>query len=216
MSKPIIGIVGGSGTGKSTSLRNLDPKTTIILDLERKGLPFKNTAFTIKDCDTLAALDRELKAAMDNKEVKVIVIESITKYFEMLLSQAQMMFKGFDVWSHYNRSIGNVLNRVKNDSAVIVFTAIDEIVKIPTPEGTEQARRSVAVKGKEWEGKVEKEFLVVFFTSVKKTKDGAMEYQFMTNTDGVCSAKSPMDMYAQQYIPNDLAAAIQQMETYYK
>ena len=41
MNKPLIGIVGSSGTGKSTSLRNLPLKDTIIVDLERKGFPFK-------------------------------------------------------------------------------------------------------------------------------------------------------------------------------
>ena len=39
--KPNIIIVGRSGTGKSTSLRNLDPATTAVLNTERKQLPFK-------------------------------------------------------------------------------------------------------------------------------------------------------------------------------
>jgi hypothetical protein len=217
ISKPIISIVGWSGSGKSTSLRGLDPATTVIIDLEQKGFPFRGgEKFKVIPCANIAQVDKAISDTIADQSVKVIIIESLTKYFEYLLSLAQTSFKGFDVWNYYNKSIGNMLNKVKNNHAVVVFSAIDEIVKIPNVDGTEQAQRRISVKGKEWEGKVEKEMLIVFFTDVRKNKDGKMEYSFMTNTDGICSAKSPMDMFVTQMIPNDLAAAIKQMEDYYK
>ena len=37
----IIGIMGESGSGKTTSMRNLDPKTTMYLDCDKKGLSWK-------------------------------------------------------------------------------------------------------------------------------------------------------------------------------
>lgn len=37
----LIAVVGASGSGKSTSLRNLDPKTTFIINVAGKALPFK-------------------------------------------------------------------------------------------------------------------------------------------------------------------------------
>ena len=40
MSK-VIGIIGESGSGKTTSLRNLDPATTFYLDCDKKGLNWK-------------------------------------------------------------------------------------------------------------------------------------------------------------------------------
>ena len=39
--KPNVIVVGKSGSGKSTSLRNLNPKTTAVINTERKQLPFK-------------------------------------------------------------------------------------------------------------------------------------------------------------------------------
>ena len=36
-----IGIMGESGSGKTTSLRNLDPATTFYLDCDKKGLAWK-------------------------------------------------------------------------------------------------------------------------------------------------------------------------------
>ena len=37
----VIGVMGASGEGKTTSLRNLDPKTTFIIDSDKKGLTWK-------------------------------------------------------------------------------------------------------------------------------------------------------------------------------
>ena len=37
----LIAVVGNSGSGKSTSIRNLDPQSTFIINVARKPLPFK-------------------------------------------------------------------------------------------------------------------------------------------------------------------------------
>ena len=37
----VIGIMGESGSGKTTSMRNLDPSTTMYIDSDKKGLNFK-------------------------------------------------------------------------------------------------------------------------------------------------------------------------------
>lgn len=56
-------------------------------------------------------------------------------------------------------------------------------------------------------------FTVVLFTRVKKGKDG-MEYYFVTQTDGVTTAKSPKGMFETLEIPNDLNYVIQKMNEY--
>lgn len=37
----VIGIMGESGSGKTTAMRNLDPSTTMYIDSDKKGLNFK-------------------------------------------------------------------------------------------------------------------------------------------------------------------------------
>nr|WP_317366366.1 AAA family ATPase [uncultured Tyzzerella sp.] len=37
----VIGIMGESGSGKTTSMQNLDPKTTFYIDADKKGLSWK-------------------------------------------------------------------------------------------------------------------------------------------------------------------------------
>ncbi len=217
MSKAIIGIVGSSGTGKSTSLRNLPPDTTHIIDLERKGLPFPNaSAFYVTPCASVKDFDAALNVALGDKSCEVIVIESFTKYVEVLITLAQASFKGFDVWSYYNRMIRATLDKVKNDHAVVIFTAIDEIVQVAQPSGDTYNVRRVKVQGKQHEGCIEKEFLMVLFTEVKQNKDGGTDYKFQTNSDGITSAKTPMGMFADMYIDNDVNAVIQTAKEYYK
>jgi len=214
--KALIGIVGPSGSGKSTSLRNLDPETTRIIDLERKGFPFRGIdKFKVMDASSIAECEQHFKACLDDKTVKVIVLESLTKYFELLLRFSQTNFKGYDIYSYYNKTIGNFLDKVKNDHSVIIFTAIDEIVKIPSPDGSESAARRIKVGGREWEGKVEKELLMVLFTTVRKDKDGKMLYLFETNSDGIISAKTPLEMFPERLVGNDMAEVIKTAENYY-
>tara|TARA_R110002020_G_scaffold418115_1_gene627379 strand:- start:136 stop:792 length:657 start_codon:yes stop_codon:yes gene_type:complete len=217
MYKPLIAIVGHSGSGKSTALRNLDPKTTYILDLERKGFPFPNAnRFNIIPVENANAFPRELDKVLKEDNCETIVVESFTKYVEQVNTLATNSFKGYDIWSFYNRTIRNMLDSIKNDKATIIFTAVDDIVKIPQITGGESSHRRVKVQGKVHEGAIEKEFLMVLFTEVRKNeKTEEMEYFFQTNTDGVTSAKTPMGMFDEQLIPNDIVTVLKKAEEYY-
>ena len=217
MYKPLIAIVGHSGSGKSTSLRNLDPETTYILDLERKGFPFRNAnRFNIVPVENANAFPRMLAQVLKEDKCEIVVVESFTKYVEQVNTLATNSFKGYDIWSFYNRTIRNMLDSIKNDKATIIFTAVDDIVKIPQITGGESSHRRVKVQGKVHEGAVEKEFLMVLFTEVRKNeKTEEMEYFFQTNTDGVTSAKTPMGMFDKQLIPNDIVDVLKKVEEYY-
>lgn len=215
MSKAIIGIVGSSGTGKSTSLRNLPTDKTHIIDLERKGLPFPKKFPNVAACANIKQFDTALNDALADEKCEVIVIESFTKYVETLIALAQASFKGFDVWNYYNRMIRATLDKVKNDHAVVVFTAIDEIVAVAQPTGETYNVRRIKVQGKQHEGCIEKEFLMVLFTEVKRDKEGNSRYVFQTNSDGITSAKTPMGMFADMYIDNDINEVIKNAKKYY-
>ena len=43
MSSKLIGVVGETGTGKSTAIKHLDPKETYIINVAKKELPFKGS-----------------------------------------------------------------------------------------------------------------------------------------------------------------------------
>ena len=98
--KPNIIVVGKSGSGKSSSLRNLDPNTTAVLNTERKQLPFKGAnKFKNVPVPNLSTFNSAMEKAMASDEIKTIVVESFTSLIEMIYREADIRFKGFDVWS---------------------------------------------------------------------------------------------------------------------
>jgi len=219
---PLIAIVGQSGTGKSYSIKDLPPEKTKILNIERKPFPFKhgfNYGPNDIQCADIPAFDAALDRALKDTTVDYIVIESMTKYFEMLLTFSKGMNKGYEIYTFYNDRIGMFLERIKNNQNKLVFcVAIDEVVKVLQPSGAEQAFKRIKVEGKKWEGVIEKEYAIVLYTEVKAEKGKANDYRLLINTDGVCSAKSPPEMFGPSTIvsiPNNLKSIGDSVLSYY-
>ena len=210
--KPNIIIVGPSGSGKSTSLSSLNPKTTAVLNTERKQLPFKNAKeFMNVPIKSVSEFHSALDKAMGSDKIKTIVIESFTSLIEIIFREADVRYKGFDVWSYYNKEIDKILDKSKNSDKYVVFTAIDGVYD--GDSGVEE--RYVAVDGNRWKKRVEKEFVIALFTDVHKGDEG-VNYRFRTNTTGRDSAKSPMGMFEDLHIPNNLGKVVEACEEYYK
>lgn len=209
--KPNIIIVGPSGSGKSSSMRNLDPKSTAVINTERKQLPFKNANdFMNVPVKSVSEFHSALDKAMESDKIKTIVIESFTSLIEIIYREAEIRYKGFDIWGYYNKEIGRILDKSKNSDKYVIFTAIDGVYD--GDNGVEE--RFVAIDGNRWKKRVEKEFVICLFTDTKATDEG-VQYRFRTNTTGRDSAKSPMGMFLDLHIDNDLKQVIDACRTYY-
>ena len=209
--KPNIIITGPSGSGKSSSMRNLDPKTTAVINTERKQLPFKNAKeFMNVPVKSVSEFHSALDKAMSSDKVSTIIIESFTSLIEIIFREADIRYKGFDVWSYYNKEIDKILDKSKNSDKYVIFTAIDGVYD--GDNGVEE--RYVAVDGNRWKKRVEKEFVIALFTDVRATDDG-VTYRFRTNTTGRDSAKSPMGMFEKLHIDNCLKTVVESCEQYY-
>jgi len=209
--KPNIIVVGKSGSGKSTSLRNLNPATTAVLNTERKQLPFKGASkFKNVPIPDLNTFNAAFKKAVESTDIDTIVIESFTSLVEMIYREADVRFKGFDVWSFYNKEIDRILNMSKNTDKHIIYLAIDGAYD--SEDGVQE--RFVAVDGNRWKKRVEKEFVVCLFTDNHYANDKT-SYRFRTQSQGKDSAKSPMEMFDSLYIENDLAQVIKKCNEYY-
>jgi hypothetical protein len=57
-------------------------------------------------------------------------------------------------------------------------------------------------------------FTVVLYTKVSKGSDNKIVYQFVTNYDGEYPAKSPVEMFDEIYIPNDLGLVSKTIDSY--
>lgn len=57
-------------------------------------------------------------------------------------------------------------------------------------------------------------FTYVFFTTIQRDDDGNPSYKFMTNSDGTTTGKSPMGLFNDLYVDNDLKLIIDRIEEY--
>lgn len=205
-------LVSQSGKGKTYSARNLDRKTTGFINVENKPLPFRGDFENHVRCTTYQQAFKALVDFAKDPNIKVIVFDSFSAYVDLLLLECRKTKKGFDVWNLYAEEIGILLNMIKRVPKEVYVTAHYEIL---SPEGDSEKR--VKVKGKEWEGTVEKEFTIVLYADRKLNDKKEVEAWFDMSLEG-SSSKCPPDLIAggKSKFDNDMAFVQECIEEYVK
>lgn len=182
-------LVSQSGKGKTYSARNLDPNTTGFINVENKPLPFKNRfKYHGRPTSYLEAYNLLIEYAK-NPEITCIFFDSFSAYVDLLLGEARKTKKGFDIWNFYAEEIGKLLDIIKRIKKEVFVTAHYEILGV---EGNQEKR--IKVKGKEWEGVIEKEFTIVLFADRKINDQKLVDAWFDLNLEN-SSAKCPPDIF---------------------
>lgn len=194
-----IFLVSQSGKGKTFSARSLNRKTTGFVNVENKPLPFKGAFDNHIRCNTYQEAYQGLIDFATNSNVDVIFFDSFSAYVDLLLLECRKTKKGFDVWNMYNEEIGKLLNLIKRIPKEVYVTGHYEVL---SPEGVPEKR--IKVKGKEWEGIIEKEFTIVLYADRKLNEKKETEAWFDLSLEG-SSSKCPPDMFEENKIPNDCA-----------
>lgn len=193
-------LVGASGKGKTYSFRNMNPTTTGFINVENKPLPFKNKfEHHFRITKGYNEVYTALQTLAKDPNVESIVVDSFSAFIDLVLIAARKDKKGFDIWNMYNEEVGKLLNYIKLIPKEIFLTAHYEILGI---EGAMEKR--VKIKGKEFEGLVEKDFTVVLYADSKFNDDNKPEYFLNLVSEGT-SAKCPPGIFGEdvQTIPND-------------
>lgn len=221
----LVGIVGQSGTGKSTSIETLNPKETVIINVSNKPLPFKgwksnytqgklSEGANYISTDVAATIVQALKYISDNRpEIKYVIIDDL-QYLMSFEFMAKAKEKGFEKFTDIGKNTFDVLNvsrQLRDD--LIIFAIYHE-------ESTSEnfnPKRKIKTIGKLLDDKITLEglFTIVFFTEVKIEEDQKPHYYFVTQTDGVTTAKSPRGMFDELLIPNDLSLVSAKINEYY-
>lgn len=204
-------ILGESGTGKSTSLRNLNPDETLLIQSVRKPLPFRSVNWKPYNKATkqgsVITTDNPafIEGAMRSISRPVVVIDD----FQYVLANEFMRRsdeKGFEKFTEIGRHAWDIL-RAATDLAddrrvyILAHTASDEFGKT-----------KMKTIGKLLDEKITPEGLV---TIVLRTAVRDGQYLFATQNSGSDTTKSPMGMFADHYIDNDLAAVDAAICDYY-
>jgi hypothetical protein len=220
---PATLVVGPSGTGKSTSIENLDPAKTCIFNVEGKALPFKKANefkyHAVIDPNQPLKLIGKMRGLLDQKHnyIEVVVVEGFDKWSQLLLEWTTAETKNhknrFERYSMHNFWIlefFKLLKELKSSGRYVFVIGHDDIVE--THSGS--TFRAMSVNGQQWSGKCEREVEMVLFTEVER-RDNENHYYFQTQSDGDTTAKTPKGMFDEYRIENDLAKVLQGIQNYY-
>ena len=223
MSSKLIGIVGETGTGKSTSVKFLNPEETYIINVAKKELPFKGSEKlynsekrNYKEVDDANEISRLLLSISKNApHVKTIVIEDSNYImgFNMVAKATETGFTKFSLMAKDMVELLRTTRQLRDDLVVFYFTH---------PETVEDAGEIISYKmktaGKLIDNQINLEglFTVVLYTNVEEKKDGTMEYSFVTNRYRKIPAKSPDGMFEEIKLENNLQTVIEKIREYYE
>lgn len=188
MGIPVL-ILGESGSGKSTSMRNFEPDEISIFNVAGKPLPFKKKIPKVNTSDY-----NKIKAGLKQSTKKAFAIDD---------SQYLLCFEMFDKAKEtgYNKFTDMALNFYNLIQFIIKQLPPDVIVYfLHHVETTADGKQKAKTIGKMLDEKLTVEGL---FSIVLLCETDGIDYKFITQSDGYTTTKSPMDMFDKQ-IDNDL------------
>jgi hypothetical protein len=222
MASKLIGIVGPTGTGKSTSIKHLDPKETYIINVAKKELPFKGAEKlynaenkNYKEVDDANEITRLLRTISEKApHIKNIIIEDSNYImgFNMMAKATETGFTKFTLMARDMVDLFREARRLRDDLKVFYFTHPETI-----EDGGEIIGYKIKTAGKMIDNQIVLEGLltVCLYTFVEDTKDGSANYNFLTNRYRKFPAKSPDGMFEELKIPNNLQLVVDKINEYY-
>lgn len=196
----LVMVYGHSGSGKSASLRNFDPEQVAVINVLGKPLPFRSNMKTYITNDY-----GKIDAAIHNTKRKSIVIDDAT-YLMTGEFMRNAKVAGYQKFTDMAANFNTLLMRAKElpDDVVVYFFGHSE----RDGDGGEKFKTI---------GKLLDEKVCVegYFTIVLKTVVQDGRYLFSTRNDGMDTVKTPLGMFNDALIENDLAAVDKTIREYY-
>lgn len=222
MASKLIGIVGATGTGKSTAIKYLNPEETYIINVAKKELPFKGSEKlynaekrNYKDVDDATEITRLLKTISEKApHIKNIVIEDSNYImgFNIVSKADQVGFTKFSLMAKDMVELMREARKLRDDIKVFYLSHPETI-----EDGGEIVGYKIKTAGKMIDNQVLLEGLltVCLYTYVEENKDGTCSYNFVTNRFKKMPAKSPDGMFSEIKIPNNLQYVCDKLDEYY-
>ena len=222
MASKLIAVVGATGTGKSTSIKHLNPKETYIINTARKELPFKgadklyNTENkNYKEVDEITEIHRLLLTISEKApHIKNIVIEdsNYMMAFRMVEKATETGYTKFSILAKDMVEMLRATRKLRDDLKVFYFTHPETI-----EDGGEIVGYKMKTSGKMLDNQINLEglFSICLYTHVEEGKEGVVSYNFVTNRYKKYPAKTPDGMFAEIKIPNNLQLVADTIDEYY-
>lgn len=214
-------------SGKTTSIRNLDPTKTFIISTtgkrpgikgaKKKYLDFKITKdkdlvgnfFATSDIDQILKVIQLVSSKMLN--ITTLIIDDF-QYLQAFEAMARADEKGYgkftDMAKHAYEALKACMN-MREDLVVCILTHSENTGDNINPY------LKIKTQGKMLDQVITLEGLFTYVLFTKVLNDGnEIGYKFITNSDGTCTAKTPMGLFDELYIDNDLNYVISKIKEY--
>lgn len=211
----LICVMGESGSGKTTAMRTLDPKTTYYIDCDGKGLAWKGWRNQYNTTQKNYVVSRDIpkitKLIVDisekRPETKAIIVDTLNTC--MVDKEVKGMKEGgFGKWIDLTQFVWDAIETAgkQRDDLTVIFVMHSETVR----DDFGYAFTRVKTNGRKLE-KLVPESLFSTVLLAKKTDDD--RYIFETQARN-STAKSPMGAFSTFEIDNDMAAVLKALEDY--
>lgn len=223
-------ILAESGAGKSTSIRNLDPKETFIINCLSKALPFRGwkSKYTLLTKDNPdgnlfnsvngSTIMGTMKYVNDKRpEVKMLIIDDFNyiSAYKLFDKAKETGYNKFTDTALEIKQIATLPESFRDDLIVVymmhpeVDTDIDGNKRITPKIGGKMITNQLVLEGL---------FDKVLYCKPRTAKGGkGIEYGFETRKSEISSpAKTPMGLFEEEFIPNDLELVKQAILEYEK
>jgi hypothetical protein len=202
-------VLGTSGTGKSASLRNMDPKQTLLIQTVAKPLPFKSKDWKlVANGGNVLVLDssESICAAMRKTTRPVIVIDD-AQYLLVQEFMARAHEIGYTKFTEMAKHYYDVL------TTAISLPPEKRVYLLSHTDVSEAGQIKAKTIGKLLDEKITVEGLV---TIVLRTHVINGQYVFSTRNNGADTVKTPIGLFDDEHIPNDLMAVDKAIADYYE
>ena len=212
----LAGLLDGSGNG----YLGMNPKSTIIINSDRKQLPFPKPEINgwVKGKNVFweSGLDK-IKPLLLNankyESIKSIYIDTINGIM-LDKEMHDIKKKSFDKWADLAQDIYELINFCNNELRPDIIVYLSGHVSIYTDvDGNES--KCLVTNGRKLEKiRLETKLPIVLFSSVTKGLQGKHEYKFETQANR-STAKTPLGMFTEFQIPNSLKLVDDTIRNYY-
>lgn len=198
-------VLGESGTGKSTSLRNCDPAITAVVNPVGKPLPFKGK-FTMLNSETDARKIIKFMKEQAATGKKLIAVDDF-QYILAVPYMNRIKETGWDKYNDFGSNYFEIIESCKDlpDDVVVAFYSHLETL--------DNGLVTIKLIGKLLREKITIEGL---FTVVLRTGVNEAKYYFYTQNSGKDTVKSPIGMFPAYAIDNDMNYVADKIRNYYE
>ena len=215
----VIGVMGESGSGKTTAMRNLNPKETFYIDSDKKGLNWKgwkeqysvsNKNYYKSDSfstvsEILDKIDKDEKL----KHIKYVVIDTLNGMMVAEEMRILAMSSGDkrSAWSDLAQNGWSIINKalaMRDDLTIIILCHSETI-----SDDNGIIRTRIKTNGRKLEKLVLESKMTTVIWAVRQ--DG--KYKFILSADG-STCKIPMGAFEADEIENDITLVVEALKNY--